>query len=117
MKLTYGNEIDFDYFIISLFSFEGTMVFYCAFYRRQQGYYQLVTTPANSKHATLAQLVEQLTLNQRVQGSSPWSCTKMEAGSRKMEVGIVEICFANFIKSPASNLQHPISNLARWSSG
>ena len=28
------------------------------------------------KHAPLAQLVEQLTLNQRVPGSSPWWCTK-----------------------------------------
>ena len=27
-------------------------------------------------HALLAQLVEQLTLNQRAQGSSPWKCTK-----------------------------------------
>ena len=26
-------------------------------------------------HALLAQLVEQLTLNQRAQGSSPWKCT------------------------------------------
>ena len=26
-------------------------------------------------HALLAQLVEQLTLNQRAQGSSPWWCT------------------------------------------
>ena len=29
-----------------------------------------------SFHAPLAQLVEQLTLNQRAQGSSPWRCTK-----------------------------------------
>ena len=28
------------------------------------------------KYAPLAQLVEQLTLNQWVQGSSPWRCTK-----------------------------------------
>ena len=27
-------------------------------------------------HALLAQLVEQLTLNQRAQGSSPWKCTR-----------------------------------------
>ena len=30
----------------------------------------------NLIHALLAQLVEQLTLNQRAQGSSPWKCTK-----------------------------------------
>ena len=31
---------------------------------------------AKQKHALLAQLVEQLTLNQWVQGSNPWRCTK-----------------------------------------
>gem|GEM_PF-6192913 len=30
----------------------------------------------NSRCAPLAQLAEQLTLNQRVQGSSPWRCTR-----------------------------------------
>ena len=30
-------------------------------------------------YAPLAQLVEQLTLNQRAQGSSPWRCTKQKA--------------------------------------
>ena len=34
-------------------------------------------------HALLAQLVEQLTLNQRAQGSSPWKCTK-RSEHRKM---------------------------------
>ena len=32
-------------------------------------------------HALLAQLVEQLTLNQRAQGSSPWKCT-IDKGAR-----------------------------------
>ena len=31
---------------------------------------------AAAVYAPLAQLVEQLTLNQRAQGSSPWRCTK-----------------------------------------
>ena len=31
--------------------------------------------------APLAQLVEQLTLNQRAQGSSPWRCTKTKRAS------------------------------------
>jgi hypothetical protein len=30
-----------------------------------------------SRHGPLAQLAEQLTLNQRVQGSSPWGVTKI----------------------------------------
>ena len=34
-----------------------------------------------SPHALLAQLVEQLTLNQRAQGSSPWRCTKEKEGA------------------------------------
>ena len=37
----------------------------------------------NLIHALLAQLVEQLTLNQRAQGSSPWKCTKQRKGAPK----------------------------------
>ena len=33
------------------------------------------TQTADTGHAPLAQLVEHLTLNQGVQGSSPWRCT------------------------------------------
>ena len=36
----------------------------------------------NLIYALLAQLVEQLTLNQRAQGSSPWKCTKQRKGTR-----------------------------------
>ena len=39
-----------------------------------------------SFHAPLAQLVEQLTLNQRAQGSSPWRCTK----NRQAFTGLVD---------------------------
>ena len=35
----------------------------------------VIIVNALSKYAPLAQLVEQLTLNQWVQGSSPWRCT------------------------------------------
>ena len=34
-------------------------------------------------YAPLAQLVEQLTLNQRAQGSSPWRCTKQKSQSKR----------------------------------
>ena len=34
-------------------------------------------------YAPLAQLVEQLTLNQRAQGSSPWRCTKQKSQSER----------------------------------
>ena len=33
-------------------------------------------SPTGHHYALLAQLVEQLTLNQRAQGSSPWKCTR-----------------------------------------
>ena len=36
----------------------------------------LTVLSQKSRHALLAQLVEQLTLNQRAQGSSPWKCTR-----------------------------------------
>ena len=36
-----------------------------------------------SWNAPLAQLVEHLTLNQGVQGSSPWRCTKREVGEQR----------------------------------
>ena len=36
-----------------------------------------------SFHAPLAQLVEQLTLNQRAQGSSPWRCTRRTPAGRQ----------------------------------
>ena len=38
-------------------------------------FYKLYNTKVN-RYGRLAQLVEQLTLNQWVQGSSPWSSTK-----------------------------------------
>ena len=38
-------------------------------------------------HALLAQLVEQLTLNQRAQGSSPWKRTKAATVQRNMDSG------------------------------
>ena len=45
-----------------------------------KGFVSSTKTPtfasAKQKHALLAQLVEQLTLNQWVQGSNPWRCTK-----------------------------------------
>ena len=37
-----------------------------------------------SPYAPLAQLVEQLTLNQWAQGSSPWRCTKFWTSNRKI---------------------------------
>ena len=37
-----------------------------------------------SPYAPLAQLVEQLTLNQWAQGSSPWRCTKFGTSNRKI---------------------------------
>ena len=46
----------------------------------RKGFVSSTKTPtfasAKQKHALLAQLVEQLTLNQWVQGSNPWRCTK-----------------------------------------
>ena len=51
------------------------------------------------KHATLAQLVEQLTLNQLVQGSSPWSCTIRPVGQA--------------VKTPASHAGFTSSILVR----
>ena len=38
--------------------------------------WDLTVLSQKSRHALLAQLVEQLTLNQRAQGSSPWKCTR-----------------------------------------
>ena len=38
--------------------------------------WDLTVLSPKSRYALLAQLVEQLTLNQRAQGSSPWKRTK-----------------------------------------
>ena len=38
--------------------------------------WDLTVLSQKSRYALLAQLVEQLTLNQRAQGSSPWKCTR-----------------------------------------
>ena len=44
-------------------------------------------------HAALAQLVEQLTLNQWVPGSSPWSCTMRHTGFRLIYFWkVLDIC-------------------------
>ena len=40
--------------------------------------------PQPDGHAPLAQLVEQLTLNQWAQGSSPWRCTSKKTQDRKI---------------------------------
>ena len=40
--------------------------------------------PQSDGHAPLAQLVEQLTLNQWAQGSSPWRCTRKMTQDRKI---------------------------------
>ena len=40
--------------------------------------------PQPDGHAPLAQLVEQLTLNQWAQGSSPWRCTNKKTQDRKI---------------------------------
>ena len=41
--------------------------------------WDLTVLSQKSRYALLAQLVEQLTLNQRAQGSSPWKRTKQTA--------------------------------------
>ena len=50
--------------------------------RTTQGF----THTADPKYAPLAQLVEQLTLNQRAQGSSPWRCTIFTAEGKLLAV-------------------------------
>ena len=54
-------------------------------------------------YAPLAQLVEQLTLNQWVQGSSPWRCTKPECFSA---FGFYFLDLASrFLRKPNSQVQ------------
>ena len=55
-------------------------------------------SPAFARQALLAQLVEQLTLNQWVQGSSPWECTKSAAlpQGRAADFFVNRVFFAAF---------------------
>ena len=58
--------------------------------------------PQSDGHAPLAQLVEQLTLNQWAQGSSPWRCTTQTALNR-----LIRRCF--FVQEKGCTISvHPL---------
>ena len=52
--------------------------------------------PANEKDAPVAQLVEHLTLNQGVQGSSPCGCTRKETNESLSLFLCLIFCSSNF---------------------
>ena len=67
--------------------------------------WDLTVLSQKSRYALLAQLVEQLTLNQRAQGSSPWKCTTKRQ----------DVCPAFFVALPPLRGRLPRSRC--WRSG